>query len=457
MPPSFAQTPARSRVRCGVVISALCLNALGCPKSSNASAADSSPAPCVACKVVFDPVHVVEARPPGTTQREPSIEIDGKGTVWIAFIDFPAIGVNDPHVRYTRSTDGGRTFEPSKEACAGCGDPVLAVDSSDRVFLSTIEWKPRVVKLTRIDTASDNPGGSVVVSNPTDPYPDREWMVVDKNDEICLTWNAGLNADNAIFFARSTDHGKSFGLRARVAGPIVGEHIVYGALAIGHDGGSINVALPSGVLGASASTITTKHVWLVRSTDGGKVFSPPIALSATAEQPIPGPLGSFKALWVNWPSVVAARNGEVVVTLPTQRTGAPDAIDIVTSRSTDGKTFSTPIVANDGEPTVRTMPWSTFGDDGALHVFWLDARKYPGGKNAPWSVYYARSIDGGRSFETNLELSTDRVFGDPGARVDFAIGEFNAIRSRGQTIYAVWSGAVTNDVDLFVAVGHITR
>ena len=410
-------------------------------------------------KVAFDPTKVIETLTPGATQREPSVEIDSQGNVWIAFIDFPKLGVNDPHVRYTRSTDGGRTFEPSKELCSNCADPALAIDSHDRVFLATIDRNaPRSARLTRIDALPDNPGAPVVVSNPSDSSPDREWIAVGPNDEVFLTWNAGAAENSALYFTKSIDHGKSIAPSVRIVTPLPGETVVYGAMAIG-PGGSINVAFPSGLLDITGSDITTNHIGFTRSNDGGKTFSAPVSVPMSAEQPAPGPLGngSFKALFINWPSIAVLPSGEALVTWPAQRANAPDAVDIVTSRTADGKTFSAPIPADSEGATMRTMPWSNVGDDGALHVFWLDTRNYPGGKNAPWDVYYARSVDGARTFEASQKLSAARFFGDPGERVSYAIGEFNAIRARKDAVYIVWSGAVADDVDIFIARGTVER
>lgn len=415
---------------------------------------------CATCNVSFEAERVVEARPPGTPQREPSVDVDSHGTVWLAYIDYPDPAANKPHVRATKSTDGGKTFEASVDVCGDCGDPVVAIDSRDRVYLATIDrGGKRSARLRRLDAAADNPGVATTFSNATDSYPDREWMALGPNDEVYVTWNAGI-ADSALYFARSTDHGKSFEPSVVVAKPAAGELLVYGAIAVGPSG-QISIAYPSGTPNATADDVTATGVFFTRSTDGGGKFSAPVAVPAAPEQPVPGTLGNaaFKALFIDFPAIAAAPNGDVFVTWTGQRAGAPDAIDVLTSRTTDGLTFSTPVAANDGPTTTRTMPCSTIGGDGALHVSWLDARDYPGGRNAPWTVFWARSTDGARRFEPSVRLSSQRLFGDPGPSVglQYAIGEFNTLRGRGDSVYAAWSGAVSADVDLFLAVGHLAR
>jgi len=415
---------------------------------------------CSTCTTVFDRPVLVDSRPAGTVQREPSIGIDSAGVVWVAYIEYPVAG-EAAHVRFTRSIDEGRSFEPSREACSRCGDPVIRIDAEDRVFLSVIVLSsPRAVAITRIDDRADNPREFVQANAPTDPHADREWVALGPAGEIFVTWNAGIGAESALFVAKSVDHGRTFGAPVRVAQPAPGETIVYGAIAVGDDG-AVNIIFPSGVVNAGGTDIVTGRLTFVRSTDGGASFLPSVELPTRMRQDLSGEVGGLRTVLMGFPSIEAASDGTILVTWSQQRADSPDGVDIVTARSADGRVFSPPVRVNDDvQPTVHTLPWTSLDTDGLLHVFWLDAREHTGGARPQWAIYYASSRDSGRSFTPNQRLSMQGFSGDPNGRDTLAIGhigEFNAIASGGGRVHAVWSGAdiASADVDVFLASGRI--
>ncbi|NOT60188.1 MAG: exo-alpha-sialidase, partial [Acidobacteria bacterium] len=93
---------------------------------------------------------------------------------------------------------------------------------------------------------------------------------------------------------------------------------------------------------------------------------------------------------------------------------APSYADLYFARSTDGgKTFSTPVRVNDKPNTVRPLatskPRLVVGANGTIHVLWVAIRQ-----NADKEVtvlldmHYARSSNGGKSFEKARALNTDR-------------------------------------------------
>lgn len=168
-------------------------------------------------------------------------------------------------------------------------------------------------------------------------------------------------------------------------------------------------------------------LYLSTSADGGKSFSPKVKINGVTEEP-----DSIHQS----PSLGLGSNGEVYVVWKSKQPGGGFSSNLNFSRSLDGgKSFSSSVVINDN-PTPGFAGFESIaaGSNGAIYVAWIDKR----GKNPkdPPSAYFARSLDGGKSFEKNLKI-------DAGAciccRTALAVGPDG-------TIYAAWRKAFEGNI-----------
>lgn len=144
------------------------------------------------------------------------------------------------------------------------------------------------------------------------------------------------------------------------------------------------------------------HVYVNFSDDKGKTYSAPVAVNNTPEP--------IAARAENRPKVVVDKDGRVFVSwtmkLPKRFSG-----HIRFSRSVDsGKSFAAPQTVNDHlEVTSHRFESMTVNDRGEIFIAWLDKRdllasKAKGQDYTGAAVYFAVSIDGGKTFQRNKKI-----------------------------------------------------
>ena len=149
--------------------------------------------------------------------------------------------------------------------------------------------------------------------------------------------------------------------------------------------------------------VENQQLWVSRSDDGGRRFSPPVAVSSRPED--------IAADAENRPKIAVARDGTVLLTwsqsLPRKYAG-----NIRFARSTDGgRSFSAPITLND-DGGIGSHRFESLAIDGAgrVAVVWLDGRDRDAAREkksafAGSSVYVAESADNGAHFNANRKLT----------------------------------------------------
>ena len=139
------------------------------------------------------------------------------------------------------------------------------------------------------------------------------------------------------------------------------------------------------------------------SDDRGKSFSEPVQVDGKDEVVSANPEAR--------PNIAVTDEGIVFVSYA-EKLKKRFSGHIRFSRSIDGgKSFSTPIIVNDD----RQMIGHSFGAlevnrQGEIYMTWLDSRERVAAKKAGEeyigsSVFYARSLDGGKSFEPNIKIA----------------------------------------------------
>ena len=235
---------------------------------------------------------------------------------------------------------------------------------------------------------------------------DPPTISVAPDNTVFVGWTASDESESGhatvLYVSASRDRGQTFGPPVKVnddSRPAVhGMH----SLAVGQDG-RIYVAwldernitpMPMKDIQMDPSKSghhmeSNRELFFASSTDGGRTFS---ANERIAKDVCPccktalaiGPNGQ---LYLSWRQVLAG-----------------DFRHIAISSSTDGKSFSKPVIVSDDQWVLKGCPVSGAGlsvnAGGKLRVLW-----YAGAENAQQGIYWSESLDGGKSFSQRKLLA----------------------------------------------------
>ena len=300
---------------------------------------------------------------------DPTVAIDPQGFVAVAWAD------QSGHDIFFQiyGPDGGKRLEAP-----------VNVSKSPRIF----SWLPRMV------------------------------MAPGDGREVYLLWQeivfSGGTHGGEIFFARSSDGGKSFGDALNLSNSIAGDGKGRLTPRYWHNG-SLDLALgPRGELYA-AWTEYEGNLWFSRSTDGGDSFSDPLRVAGGQDA---GP--------ARGPALAVGAQGTVYLAWTV---GEDEAADIRFATSVDrGRSFGAPrIVFDSGGHSVA--PKIAVDGKGTVHLVYAES---PAGPFERYHIRYTRLNHGAGRFEEPKEISSPQSerfesLGFPALGLD---GEDN--------IYLVW-------------------
>jgi hypothetical protein len=204
------------------------------------------------------------------------------------------------------------------------GDPSVAFDSKGKVYYAGLGFNrasaPNTVAVNR---GTFDSSGHLSWSQPTfigatkSPaiLNDKEWLAVDNHagspfqDRIYVTWTRfvfnphnGAYTQSPIVFSYSSDGGVTFSNPKTIS-----DNVLYGQ-------GSRPVVAPDGTLyvfwDAAKRLDALDSTWMVKSTNGGKSWSKPIAIAKVADNP---PLRDTDFRVNSFPAAAAASNGNLYV------------------------------------------------------------------------------------------------------------------------------------------------
>jgi hypothetical protein len=387
---------------------------------------------------------------------------------------------------YGYSTDGGRTFTDGGEIKPFrpltildtlrrtdiLGDPSVAADTQGNFYYAVLsreyelQFKLRspIKKESTIRVANSTDGGknfgpatiAVDAKNSTQKeMQDKEYLAVDRSpsspcmDRVYLSWTSigkDPKFDTDIDFGYSTDGGMTFSKPIKLNNNDK-------KIPSSRNGSVIAVDKAGRVYVAWVDYRDIIGIRVSRYDCGSNSPSGEVDNVLVANVDRIGSLGEcgdkalLQGITVNdFPTMAVdnssgPNNGNIYIAWNDNRYGNPD---ILMTRSTDGgRTWCPPERVNDDTATNdQFMPSMSVDPNGRLHVIWYDRRRDP----AKIDVYYARSTDGGQTFEPNRRL-TYVSFGVPNPpnseapefqKYECYMGDYISLASADGRVYAAW-------------------
>jgi hypothetical protein len=313
--------------------------------------------------------------------------------------------------------DGGRSWSPRARHIIATADPALAYDALGTLYWSNLFGAPKSTNLQtsglRVDVSKDNGmswGTPSVIVTPTDvtknSWPDKEWLTVDNSNSsfrgrLYLAWEVrapGAWQGSTIrkpverLVLSHSDNGFNFSTPLTIAGSDSG----FPTPAVGPNG-QLYIVYVQWEANGDAS------LQLRASYDGGVTFGAPSYVAYYSG--IPWKLSNTEIRILSIPYVAVDPIRGTIYVVWAQYYPSINRSAIVISLSKDGgRTWSpTQRVSDNVSGNDEFFPAVAVGHDGVVHIAWLDRRNDPG--NTAFDVYYARSLDNGKTFEANIKVS----------------------------------------------------
>jgi hypothetical protein len=299
---------------------------------------------------------------------------------------------HDDGVGFARSTNGGKSYSPAAALPGSNGgwDPWLAVAPDGTLYAAFMNTIGRFT-YPIIDVSHDY-GRSFTVERSLRPqgrhrnWGDADYIAVGSNGTLYVAWDYGpsnaevksrcsptgscwaTNGDLNVAVQSSTDDAQTFS-PISIANP--------GYPGAGDDEGDVTVA-PDGALdllyqgyqvtNPKTLRLADGHEYFTTSTDGGRTWSAPIEVGASAGQITINE-------WWNDGSIGTDSAGDLYATWDTQGKVGSQKTDIGwVSFSTDGgQRWSAPVQATPDDRNVPHIMEVTGGEPGQAYVGWLSS------------------------------------------------------------------------------------
>jgi BNR repeat-like domain len=359
------------------------------------------------------------------------------------------------------SMDGGQTWTNSPLQ----GVAILAGGEFQRVTDPWVDFGPSnrvyAFSLGFDDTGPDN---GLFVNTSTDggltwgaPVPviiDRQFEFFnDKNALAADDWGSSPNRGNVYLawdrliedplgqpfvgtytgpamFSRSTDGGASFSTPQVVFATGTNKQTI----------GNVPVTFPNGdvaVLGTyfenGSLGKNSQHLWVTRSTDGGVTFSAPALVLDMQSLPVPG-LRTGDTV----PSFAVAGDGTLYATWQDVRFSNGKRTDVlVTSSRDEGRTWSTPLKANDTPAGAQDAftPAIAVDSRGRVGILYYDLRDDTSTKDGSFltAEWLTTSTDGGRTWSQSRRVTPTFDHAAAAPAGGYFLGDYQALDTAGQS------------------------
>lgn len=294
---------------------------------------------------------------------------------------------------YARASDPWVTFSPDGTAYA------IAIAFDGDTLAPGSDGSVLVVRSADGGATWSNP--TPLVLSGSSAFNDKESITADPNDShyVYAVWDqltdTGLGATH---FARTTDGGTTWETEKVIYDPGVNNQTV----------GNVIVGLPDGdildvfeEIDNTAGNSATAEIRVIRSTDKGVTWSPPITVAADFSVGVVDPASLGGTLvpirtGAGLPEMVATPGNGLVVVWQDSRFSNGDHDDVAMSRSMDGGlTWSAPVEVNAVHTTQAFTPTVAVLQDGTIGVTYFDFREdTPVAGTLATDYWFTSSTDG---------------------------------------------------------------
>ena len=384
----------------------------------------------------------------GDAGNEPSIAVDptNPDRIMIGWRQFDNVGSSFRQAGYAYTLDAGQswTFPGSIDAGVFRSDPVLDCDSEGNFYYNSLTLSGNDYLCTVYKTSD---GGVEWDEGTFAQGGDKQWMRIDRTGGIGdgnIYSNWTVNF--SYCFPYSFTRSTDGGYSYENCTSILGDPY-WGTECIG----------PEGELYIAGSG-TFDEVMVVRSDNanepGSEIEWPVYApvdldgeLSIYSEV---NPQGLMGQVWVDCDLSDGPGRGNVYVCCALERYNSPDPGDIMFARSTDGgESFEAPIRINDDLSITNTQWFGTMSvaPNGRIDVIWLDTRVDPVG-DVGSALFYSFSVDQGETWSVNEQLS--EIF-DPhlGWPQQNKMGDYFDMVSDEGGAHLAWANTINGEQDVY--------
>ena len=383
----------------------------------------------------------------GDAANEPSIAVDptNPNRIVIGWRQFDTTSNNFRQAGYGYSVDGGLTW-----TFPGVLNP--GVFRSDPVLDFDADGNFYYNSLQgdfTCDVFTIDDGGVVWGPAVQAKGGDRQWMRVDHTTGASgghnySFWNSSFTTCSPGSFTRSTDGSDSFEDCVTIDGDPR-----WGTLAVDGDG----------ILYAAGVSNLTGDVVVTKSTTARDASITPVTWDSfsvvdldgflTAGPPL-NPSGLWGQYWVDVDASGGAGDGNVYVCSTVVRSSNSDPADVMFARSTDGGvTFEPPIRINTDASTSNHQWFGTMSvaPNGRIDVIWLDTRDAPGG-TVDSVLYYTFSEDQGDTWasEEAISVAFDPTIGYP---QQSKMGDYVDMVSDNNGAHLAWTNTINGGQDVY--------
>jgi len=168
-------------------------------------------------------VRVNEGGNPGSSnQRFPTVATNSNDDILVAWQD-DRDGDND--IYFTKSTNGGSSFSANNVQVSDDStgreqtSPTLAINSEDDIYVAWEDFRSGSnwdIYLSKSTNSGNDFKQNVLVNDASTSNQLKPSVFVDTRDGVHVAWYDARNAQNYVYYTKSTDSGNSFGIDSRV-------------------------------------------------------------------------------------------------------------------------------------------------------------------------------------------------------------------------------------------------
>jgi hypothetical protein len=336
---------------------------------------------------------------------------------------------HDDGVGFARSTNGGDSYAPpvALPGSNGGWDPWLAVAPDGTLYAGFMNTDDHFT-YPIIDVSHDY-GRTFSVNKSLRPAQDHNWgdadyLAVGSNGTLYVAWDYGpsnsevrsrcspkgscwaTNGDLNVVVQSSTDEAKTFTPISVVNPGYPDGGADEGDVAVAPDG-TIDVLYQCyEVVNKSTLKLAHGHEYFATSTDGGKNWSAPVEVGASA-----GKITINE--WWNDGSIATDSSGDLYATWDTEGMASGQKTDTGWLSFSDdgGKKWSAPVQSSPDQKDVPHITQVTGAGSGKAYVAWLSSSSPHG-----YALYlrtFSISADGGAGGWLSDAVQISRQFGNP--------------------------------------------